>query len=201
MTEDLYQLSAHWFDVAPAAVASELDLYVYRFADRRHVKLQVSVGFQDRPGGLPRVVPALIELIKLTGDVADPTYGEIVVNAGVLAPATMLDGALDRGIVESARASRQVLRGYEWVTVCPRELVGRLGGIVALGESGAFSEVVPLRHGGALLRATDDPGAYQDGRVRAVHQVLSPVLPAGEPADVPGQDLSRLVFADARAAV
>lgn len=200
LTEDLFQLSAHWFDVPSVAVASELDLYVYRFADRRHVKLQVSVGFKDRPGALPRVVPALIELTRLVGDVADPTYGEIVVNAGILAPATMLDGTLDRGPVESARSSRDLLRGYEWVTVCPKELTARLGGADALRRTGAFDEVVPLAQGGALLRATDDPGAYRAERVREVHRSLAAVLPAGQPADLPGQDVSRIVFADARAA-
>jgi hypothetical protein len=197
LTEDLYQLSAHWFDVPPSAIASELDLYVFRFAGRRHVKLQASVGFKERSGRLSRVLPALVELARLVGDAADPAYGEIVVNAQVLAPTTMLDGALYRGNEESARASRTHLRGYEWVTVCPGELIARLGGPAALWASGAFTEVRPLAHGGALLRATDAPGDYRGDRVRAVFRALAPVLPPGRPCDLPGHDLSRVVFADA----
>ncbi|MEV4754637.1 hypothetical protein AB0J86_05935 [Micromonospora sp. NPDC049559] len=198
LTEDLYQLSAHWFDVPTTAIASELDLYVFRFADRRHVKLQVSVGFKERSGRLPYVVPALVELARLVGDVADPAYGEIIVNAEIMAPTTMLDGALYRGNEESARASRSYLRGYEWVTICPRELTGRLGGAEALRRTGAFAEVVPLAQGGALLRATPTPEEYRADRIRSVFQALAPVLPPGQPCDLPGHDLSRVVFADAR---
>lgn len=199
VTHELHQLSVHWSDTVASSLASELDLYVSRLADRRHVKLQVSVGFQDRPGGLSRVVPELVDLMRRVADVTDPTYGEIVVNAETLAPATMLDGALSRGSEESARDSRRSLRGYEWVTICPRELVVRLGGAEALRSTGAFVEVVPLAHGGVLARATAEPDGYTTERVRAVHRALAPVLPAGEPRELPGHDLSRVVFRDARA--
>jgi hypothetical protein len=198
LTEDLYQLSAHWYDLPSAATASELDLYVFRFADRRHVKLQVSIGFRERSGRIPRVLPALVELARLVGNAADPAYGEIVVNAEILAPTTMLDGALYRGNEESARASRMYLRGYEWVTVCPKELTVRLGGPEALWRTEAFAEVSPLAHGGVLLRATDAPDEYRTDRIRAVFHALAPVLPPGQPTELPGQDLSRVVFADAR---
>ncbi|MFD1320968.1 hypothetical protein [Micromonospora sonneratiae] len=198
LTEDLFQLSAHWFDVTPSSIASELDLYVFRFAQRRHVKLQVSIGFQDRPDRLPLVLPALVELTRSVADVADPSYGEIVVNAETVSPATMLDSALYRPNEESARTSRTRLRGYEWVTVCPKELTPVVGGVSALRAGGAFSEVLPLAHGGALLRATESPADYRADRVRAVFRALAPVLPSGQPCDLPGHDLSRVVFADAR---
>jgi hypothetical protein len=201
LTDGLYQLSAHWADVDPAAVASELELYVFRFAHRRHLKLQVSVGFEGRPGGLSQVLPALVELTWRVGDVANPAYGEIVINAGTVAPATLLDSVLARSVEESAQASRGQLRGYEWVTLCPEELIARLGGVSALRDSGAFAEVMPLSQGGALLRATDAPADYRGDRVRAVFRALAPVLPTGQPrdlpVDLPSQDLSRVVFSDA----
>jgi hypothetical protein len=198
LTEDLYQLSSHWFDVPSAAVASELDLYVFRFAGRRHIKLQASVGFKERSGRLPLVVPALVDLARRVGDVADPAYGEIVVNAQTLAPTTMLDGALYRGNEESARTSRTHLRGYEWVTVCPKELTARLGGPEAIWASRAFNQVVPLAQGGVLLRATDVPEEYRAEEIRRAFRALAPVLPPGQPCELPGHDLSRVVFADAR---
>lgn len=199
LTSDLHQLSAHWSDTVLTSVASELDLYVFRFGGGRHVKLQISIGFQNRPGGLVRVVPDLVDLMRRVGDVTDPTYGEIVVNGEILAPATMLDGALGRTSAESARDSRHRLRGYEWVTICPTELAGRLGGAEALRDTGAFVEVVPLAHGGLLLRATADPDTYRDDRVRAVHRALASALPTGQPRDLPGHDLSRVVPLDVRA--
>ncbi|MFK3979985.1 hypothetical protein ACI2K4_06320 [Micromonospora sp. NPDC050397] len=201
LTEGLYQLSAHWADVDPAAVASELELYVFRFAHQRHIKLQVSVGFEGRPGRLGQVLPALVELTRRVGDVANPSYGEIVINAGTVAPATVLDSVLARPVEDSAQASRGYLRGYEWVTLCPEELLARLGGAAALRDTGAFAEVIPLRYGGAMLRATQSPADYRGDRVRAVFRALAPVLPPGQPrdlpTDLPDQDLSRIVFTDA----
>lgn len=221
LTEDCCLLSARWFDTPRAATASELDIFLDRFAGRRHVRWQISVGFEGRPNRLPLVLPALLELARLAGDAADPAYGEIVVNAGILAPATMLDAALGRSAEASAEASRTYLRGYEWLTMCPAELVGRLGGPERLRHSGAFAEVRPLTHGGLLLRATDRPGDYGGDRVRAVFQALGPVLPPGRPSLLPtvppqavggsamlsavpgvlagdpgGHDLSRVVFAE-----
>lgn len=199
LSTHLHKLSVHWSDAIATSLASELDLYVFRFAEGRHVKLQVSVGFQNRPGGLSRVLPDLVDLMRRVADVTDPTYGEIVVNAETLAPATMLDGALSRPTAQSAGDSRRRLRGYEWVTVCPTELAARLGGAEALRATGAFVEVVPLAHGGLLLRATVEPDAFQDARLQAVHRALAPVLPVGQPHDLPGHDLSRIVPIDARA--
>jgi hypothetical protein len=208
LSADLYQLSAHWFDVAPAAMASELDLYFFRFAGQRHVKLQISIGFDQRPDRLNLVLPALVELTRLMGDLTDPAYGEIVVNATSLAPATMLDTALGRSAEASARSSRVHLRGYEWVTVCPKELTERLGGPERLRASGAFAEVRSLAQGGLLLRATDSPEEYRADRVRDAFRALAPALPPGRPGPIaeppltvmgePDPDLSRVVFADPR---
>ncbi|MGI5213730.1 hypothetical protein [Plantactinospora sp. CA-290183] len=221
LTPDCRQLSARWFEPAPNSVASELDVFLDRFAGPEQVRLQISIGFEDRPGRLSLVLPALLELARLVGDATDPAYGEIVVNATSLAPATILDAALGRSAAVSARESRGHLRGYEWVTVCPKELAARLGGPDRLRASGAFAEVLPLRHGGLVLRATDHPAGYGADRVRSAFRALAPVLPPGRPGlpptvppqgaqgramlsavpgvlagDPGGPDLSRIVFAD-----
>ncbi|QKW35391.1 hypothetical protein HUT06_16225 [Actinomadura sp. NAK00032] len=97
------------------------------------------------------------------------------------------------------REGRDLLRGYSWVTVCPGELVGRLGGIERLAGSGAFARVVPLPHGGAWLQATDGFAAYDEAAVRRVFDVLSPVLPPGIPKRDPfDRTVPRLVWQDAR---
>ncbi|SDX94265.1 hypothetical protein SAMN05444365_101155 [Micromonospora pattaloongensis] len=196
LTEGLGQLSAHWYDVAPGA--AELDLHVLRFAGGRHLKLQASVGFAERSAQVPRVLSALIELIRRMAHAADLTYGEILRAAGNATPATLLDAALRRAGDESAEASRTFLRGYEWLTVCPRELAHRLGGAEGLAASGAFAEVRPLPHGAVLLRATDSPEEYRGERVHAVFAALAPVLPGGQPRGLPEHDFTRIVFTDAR---
>jgi len=194
---DYNQLSWLWHDTAPAAAVSELRLYAFRFVDRRHVMLSVTADMENRPGRLTQVLPPLLEFLRTVADVADPAYGEVVVNGESIAPVTMLDSALLRHDAVSAGESRTYLRGYEWVTVCPKELAGRLGGVEGLRASGAFAEVTPLRQGGAVLRATDDPAAYGPDQVSAVFGALAPVLPSGPPRHAVGRDLSRLLLADA----
>jgi hypothetical protein len=196
LTEELGQLSAHWYDVPPGA--AELDLHVVRFGAGRHIKLQASVGFAQRSHLVPCVVSALTELARRIADVTDLAYGEILRSAGNPAPVTLLDSALQRDPDASADASRCVLRGYEWVTVCPKELVLRLGGPEALRASGAFADVLPLPYGAVLLRATTSPEDYRTDRVHAVFRALAPVLPSGQPSQLPEHDFTRIVFADAR---
>lgn len=197
ITEDYFQLTWAWQDTAPEASIAELKLYAFRFAERRHVMLSASVDLEDRPGRLPVVLPPLLELLRSVASVADPAYGEAVVNGSSLPPATMLDGALYRHKEDSAAQSREFLRGYEWLTICPKELLPRLGGVEGLRASKAFSVVEGLEQGGAILRATDDPAAYGPDEIRAVFSALAPVLPPGRPRDLPGHGLRRVVFADA----
>ncbi|HEY8533738.1 MAG TPA: hypothetical protein VIL44_07700 [Micromonospora sp.] len=192
----LGQLSAHWYDVAPGA--AELDLYVVRFGGRRHLRLQASVGFAERSPLIPRVLAALIELTQRIASRVDLAYGEILRSAAGPTSGTLLDAALRRSPEESADASRHMLRGYEWVTVCPRELAHRLGGPEGLRATGAFAEVIPLPYGAVLLRATPAPEEYRGERVRAVFRALAPVLPPGVPRELHEHDFSRLVFADAQ---
>jgi hypothetical protein len=199
ITEDFYQLTWAWRATSPRADVADLSLYAFRFAERRHVMLSAAVDLDDRPGRLPVVLPPLLELLRSVADVADPVYGEVVVNAESIAPNTMLDSALLRQCDRSAAESRTYLRGYEWVTVCPKELLPRLGGVDGLRASKAFVAVDPLEHGGAILRATDDPAAYGPDQARAVFSVLATVLPPGQPRFLGGRDMSRVVLADAGA--
>jgi hypothetical protein len=77
--------------------------------------------------------------------------------------------------------SRQALRGYDWLTICPQELAGRLGGAEVLRGTGAFHEVAPLRGGGVWLLATADYRDYDEAAMDRVFRALAPVLPAGTP--------------------
>ncbi|MEU8303534.1 hypothetical protein AB0C84_08210 [Actinomadura sp. NPDC048955] len=114
----------------------------------------------------------------------DPSFGHLADDGKQ--GKTALDRALRRGLLsDSVRQGRSLLRGYSWVTVCPGELVERLGGVGRLEDSGAFARVVALPGGGAWLQATDDYGAYDEAAVERVFDVLSLVLPPGMPKRLP----------------
>lgn len=89
---------------------------------------------------------------------------------------------------ESVIRSRQELRGYSWVTVCPQELGEALGGVRKLREGGAFSRVEELTRGGYWLLATDDYRDYDLVAATRVFYALAPVLIGGKPFD-PADDL------------
>lgn len=79
--------------------------------------------------------------------------------------------------------SRQVLRGYTWVTIIAPELAVRLGRAEALRQSGAFYEVSPLPNGALWLRATPAINDFTGERVRRVFKALAPVLLTGTAED------------------
>ena len=90
--------------------------------------------------------------------------------------------ALQRATFNTAariNGSRNVLRGYSWVTVVAPELAGRLGGAGALTASGAFYEVSVLPSGALWLRATPTINEFTGDRIRAVFEALAPVLVTG----------------------
>jgi len=82
---------------------------------------------------------------------------------------------------EGKSASRQVLRGYDWLTICPQELADRVGGAAGLAASGAFHEVAQLAGGGVWLLATADYRDYDEETMDRVFRALAPLLPAGLP--------------------
>ncbi len=118
-------------------------------------------------------------------DQADPVYAEISYDRGWDLD-TELDKALRRDPDQSMEQSRQLLRGYSWVTVIPQELVERLGGAEAIEAAGAAAEVRRLAAGGLLLRATRTPEEYDEAAMKRLFQLVAPVLPEGRPRDLPG---------------
>ncbi|MBM0226520.1 MULTISPECIES: hypothetical protein [Micromonospora] len=128
---------------------------------------------------------------------ADPAYGEINKDVGDEG-STELDKSLRRDSDVSLKQSRQVLRGYSWVTVVPGELVERLGGADAIESAGAVAEVRRLAAGGVLLRATRTPEEYDDLAMQRLFRMLAPVLPPGQPRDLPGWPTKhQVVYEDA----
>ncbi|MBB5868606.1 hypothetical protein F4553_001985 [Allocatelliglobosispora scoriae] len=136
--------------------------------------------------GTPERQQALCEFLRAVAHEANPAYGEI--NIGPTPTSlTVFSKALKEADFESSLAfdragSRQVLRGYSWVTVMPQELGDSLGGLAGLEQTQAFHEVVPLRNGGYWLKATERFSDYDDTAIRRVFEAVRPVLPAGRPS-------------------
>lgn len=99
---------------------------------------------------------------------------------------------------ERMQRSRHQLRGYDWLTICPQELAGRLGGTSALRATGAFHEVTQLPGGGVWLLATADYRDFDDAALYRVFRALAPVLPPGTPRRLQRrEDYYRIVYEDA----
>jgi hypothetical protein len=79
---------------------------------------------------------------------------------------TMLEDVSGRDVMAGVAQSREVLRGYPWVTVCGPEIAARLGGPDALRASGAFHEVRVLPTGSVWLQATERLGDYTGDALR-----------------------------------
>lgn len=156
-----------------------------------------------------------MSLVVGNGDAADPDYcsgiREFLVSAldevnpafarvdctGPWTDRTNLDVVLGRRPRHSVEQARSLLRGYSWITVCPAELCQRLGGVTEISASGVFFRVVPLSSGGAVLQATETLAGFSDDAMRAIFQVLAPVLPAGTPRFDPAHPHVRYVSKDA----
>jgi hypothetical protein len=194
VNDQLDSLAARWASTAPTTDLTELMLRAEWFGTaRRHLRLQASARL--RPGvPAETVASALVAAVATVADEADPNYGEVVVNSERRPPSTNLDIALRRAASRSADAARSELRGYEWATVCPAQLVARLGGVEAIAATGAFAEVRALAAGGALLVATKSPADYGPAAAARVFAALAPVLPPGRPRPLPGINLDLVVL-------
>ena len=140
----------------------------------------------------------LVDFLREALDGSSPAFGRIELNN--FNELTNIEAVLRRRKRKSLRESRQTLRGYAWVTVCPAELLARLGGASALEESGAFHRVIPLSAGGVLLQASETLGGYTDDVMERVFVALAPVLPEGEPCPDPAYPYMRFVPQDAATA-
>lgn len=89
-------------------------------------------------------------------------------------------------MAEALEASREYLRGYDWITYCPPVLLDRIGGVAGARASGAFHDVREITEKLVALQATETPEQY-GAAVRRVHEVLAPILTPGVPR--PGIDV------------
>lgn len=107
---------------------------------------------------------------------------------------TDLDQALLRDYEDSIMEGRAFLRGYQWITVLPAELAGRVG-MDRLHHAGV-ERVESLRGGGVALQTTESPSGFDSAAMDRLFRLLAPVLPPGQPKPDPFQQLS-VVFEDA----
>jgi hypothetical protein len=73
------------------------------------------------------------------------------------------------------------VRGYSWVTVTSPGVLRRLGGADVVRRGKAFTDVIELPSGGAVLQATPRLSEYEGDAVRRVFDALGPVLPEMAP--------------------
>lgn len=93
----------------------------------------------------PAYCASLVEFLSGALSGANPAFGRVEV--GDFSDQTNLDVVLRRKRRDSVPQSRRILRGYAWVTICPEELLQRLGGCDALASSGAFFRVLSIEGG------------------------------------------------------
>jgi len=158
------------------------------------VLLEVGDGEMADPGYCSGITDFLV--VSLNG--VNPAFARVDVT-GPWGDGTNLDVVLERRPRYSVDEAREFLRGYSWITVCPDELCGRLGGASGLAARGAFCRVIPLAAGGAVLQATETLSGFSDDAMRDVFRVLAPVLPAGMPRFDPAHPKVRYVPEDASA--
>ena len=118
---------------------------------------------------------ALVNLLMSHGD-SVASYG--CVGSPVDGGRTALDRALRRSRAVSVRKSRQWLRGYDWATLVPPELVDPIDRRRADGE---LARVVELANGGLVLVGSEHFDAFDDAALERVFGVVEPVLPRVEP--------------------
>ena len=153
--------------------------------DKRWSRLSIEVpdeGFRGAHGS--EVQTAVRDALRGLAEVSNPVYGEIGYPGS--GHCTGLERAMRSwGLFDTYPRARRHLRGYNWVTVIPREILEQLGGIEDLQATGAFAEVLALPSGGAWLQATPDFLDYgDDTSVRRVFLAVARALPPGLPQQV-----------------
>ncbi|MEV8374826.1 hypothetical protein AB0P21_18965 [Kribbella sp. NPDC056861] len=123
-------------------------------------------------------------------------YGQVVLD-GNINHSTALDMAVGRDFITSIEESSKFLRGYGWITLCPKVLADRLGGGAGLEASGAFVAVRTLDSGDVLLLATATPQEFDREALRRVWRALAPVLPPGLPEATVGYERNEVILEDA----
>lgn len=130
-----------------------------------------------------------------------PVFGHI--SYGNMGGRTELERNLPRMVGNSFLNTprwQEFIRGYSWWTIVPGELLGQVGGVTGLRDSGAFCEVIQLPSGAVWLRATERFSDYDDAAVKAVWSALRGVIISGTPRPArvyPGDPPNRMtVFTD-----
>ncbi|MEU0094482.1 hypothetical protein [Kribbella sp. NPDC006257] len=123
-------------------------------------------------------------------------YGQIVLD-GNINHSTSLDMALGRDFITSIEESTTFLRGYGWITLCPKVLADRLGGAAGLLASEAFVAVRRLESGDVLLQATESPREFDDDALCLAWIALAPILPPGLPKLSPGYERNEVILENA----
>ncbi|MFJ1796063.1 hypothetical protein [Kitasatospora griseola] len=152
-------------------------------------------------GATASFIRAIVNSMRRVANVADPVFGSI--GYGGNFTCTELEYSLGlRGLTDSYDKSRKILRGYDWVTVVPRELANEHGGASGVTKSSNLHSIEELPSGALWLRATDEFANYNGSAVRAMFEAVAPMLPKGLPVErewlgVP-RPVSPLVFEDAK---
>jgi hypothetical protein len=96
--------------------------------------------------------------------------------------------------------SRECLRGYSWVTICPPEIAARMGGVEGLERTGTFVGVEELPNGAVVLQATERLDEYREDQVLAVFKTLASVLIPGLTMRLPSPIRDQRIVFDVDAA-
>jgi hypothetical protein len=142
--------------------------------------------------GVPQLQTDWVSFVRRQAELQKCTFGNIA-NDNV-GERTALEENLLADPAETVPESREVLRGYSWVTICSDEIADRLGGARSLRTSGAFSEVIELSHRGLLLRTTPTFDEYDDAAIGKTFRALAPVLIPGRTEPVQGFEYWNLVY-------
>jgi hypothetical protein len=138
----------------------------------------------------------VVDVVREAAEEIPATFG-CVTDDGGAGGETALEFALNAAWDDGIKRSREVLRGYPWVTICAPRIVERLGGVDAVQASGAFHELRVLRTGSIWLQATERLEDHAGEALQRLFRTLAPVLPAGEPKPYVGEYLGRMVYQDA----
>lgn len=146
----------------------------------------------------PKFQRSLLTFVKSVADQVNPAYGQCEYDDPLGRSALELTLVPPRLPEDTVPNSRQVLRGYSWLTVCPQQLAEQLG-VESVRASGAFHQVEPLKSGGLWLVATSDYRDYDQPAVERVFEAVAPVLPPGLPRrlDQHGHPPDRVALRDA----
>lgn len=117
---------------------------------------------------------AWLAFIRETAEELNPAFGIIDYDYDSLYGETAVEIAVKESwMLQTQRIplSREVLRGYDWLTICPQELADRLGGVFR-----ALAPVLPV--GEPVL--FDERQAEQGRDYRIVYHDASGIQPADQ---------------------